>query len=546
MAANFGAAQSTTSPLSHLLCSNQAPSLLEVASLHHGITTITSRMHELHAEYQSLKDQLSRHRAALAPIRRIPAEVLNEIFNFALPSKRTFAAKEKLLKLRLVCRAWNAISYTQWSRLQVTVDLAKPFSASRIRSWFANGRNSRKALQLCLPSPLYRGCRCRNPPATCWWADAALLELLGDMKSLNSLALAFPSPTCFENFRAALMLHTPSAQRVWGSLTSLTLNIQGSREKPARHSTLLTDLPLALKTLHLTLGGRMETEVPPRIDIPPNPFQSLTTLSVSCYWDSPFVLDVLRQCVAVEELHLRFGFREHSWTEIVSEVVLPRARTLVLESIKPSPILKILSRLRLPSLVSLEIDNLFIDNENRRMLGTIFQNLQLLSCAERASTLRSLKVKGLSLDSGTLANVLSGLPTLERVILSNSPFKVGGFLSTLRDSETPPFDDSKICHEELLPSLRQLELLNIRENFDLEPLLQFFKRRKRANKLNGSPDPLRRIVLSIAESDEGWKKIQSKCYIVMEELRRNHGVVVDRLVAWDGADDTEDGDDDDD
>ena len=216
---------------------------------------------------------------------------------------------------------------------------------------------------------------------------------------------------------------------------------------------------------------------------------------------------------------------------------------LILQSIDPSPALKILSRLRLPSLVSFEIDNPCTDDDNRRVLWTILPNLRLLSSGERPGTLRSLIVKDLGLDSRTLAHVFFALPSLERVVLNHSPFKVGAFLDALHDSEPPPLDGSKPCRETLLPSLRQLELLNLRENFDLEPLLQFFKRRKRAKKLNGSLDTLRRIVLSTSGSDEGWKKIKSKSYIVMEELRRNHGVVVDRLVTWQDADDASDDDD---
>jgi hypothetical protein len=83
------------------------------------------------AEQRLLEAKVSQARCYLAPIRRLPTELLSEVFTFVF-----YADAAAAWKLAAVCRLWRElalISPLLWSKIQLETKISSP--ADTIRLW---------------------------------------------------------------------------------------------------------------------------------------------------------------------------------------------------------------------------------------------------------------------------------------------------------------------------------------------------------------------------------------------------------------------------
>ena len=99
----------------------------DISKLDDEMSRLQMVMDQLAAEHQSLEKSLEQHRAVMAPIRRIPLEVLSGIFIFCADSSSSdsgsnFYVTQAPMQLTFVCNKWRrlAISMSQlWSSISL-------------------------------------------------------------------------------------------------------------------------------------------------------------------------------------------------------------------------------------------------------------------------------------------------------------------------------------------------------------------------------------------------------------------------------------------
>lgn len=97
----------------------------EWEALHSEIMNLKNRLSELESRQSETWKQIARYETILSPIRRIPREVLGEIFYHCLPSHRfpTMASSDCPLLLTRICSTWREAAMTTpklWERLYIT------------------------------------------------------------------------------------------------------------------------------------------------------------------------------------------------------------------------------------------------------------------------------------------------------------------------------------------------------------------------------------------------------------------------------------------
>ncbi|TEB19539.1 hypothetical protein FA13DRAFT_1802128 [Coprinellus micaceus] len=416
----------------HLFLTNDPPSPIEVASLRQGVEAMVPWITFLRTELHILEERLHLHRFALSPIRRIPPEILHEIFR--LVDEKT------LLNVSMVCRAWYSASASISAEVLTTLEIrpAGPeggIPCHRIRSWLAKPVKGTKTLKLGLYCHLDN---CLKGTAPCMWTSPQFTGLIAQIPASATLALGFrfASAHCYLQLMGSIC-----ATPLWHSLSSLGLDFTGNWPgRGTKYRAALGSLPNSLKRLSLTVRS-FSARPPPTIEIPETPFNTLKALSIDCEWYSPLLQDLLRRCVELEELSV-VGARIPDWTG-VAEVALPKLHTLILSW--PYQYFHIYPLLRLPSLSRLTIEHHYYTSGPQDVLNS----LGLLSPTP-ASRLRFLALHRTQALSGPLWLVAP----------SPAPHCLG------RPS---------LKGDEFLPDLRTLEVRGINEWFDLENFLLFLE-----------------------------------------------------------------------
>ncbi|KAK7042294.1 hypothetical protein R3P38DRAFT_2889578 [Favolaschia claudopus] len=128
-------AYSTLPELQFLLQSNETPLDSQIPAIRSEIDRIRAELavslvtrNEFDEDLRNMEEHLNAHSAILSPIRRIPPEILSEIFSWTSSFERigTFGAHEVAMPpwdLTHVCRAWRAVARGDselWSRIRIS------------------------------------------------------------------------------------------------------------------------------------------------------------------------------------------------------------------------------------------------------------------------------------------------------------------------------------------------------------------------------------------------------------------------------------------
>lgn len=128
------------SPFAHLFGTNDVPSdeeatrisqliskpIEELRGLDEEIARLMSRLDELRLERDKVEAYVDPHRVLLTPVRRLPPDILGEIFVHCLPTDRnpTRSLAEAPLLLGMICRSWRDISLSTprvWTGIHVYI-----------------------------------------------------------------------------------------------------------------------------------------------------------------------------------------------------------------------------------------------------------------------------------------------------------------------------------------------------------------------------------------------------------------------------------------
>ncbi|KAJ7689558.1 hypothetical protein B0H17DRAFT_867202, partial [Mycena rosella] len=88
------------------------PTLRLQPHLHGEIADLQKAIDKFSAERARLSDYVDAHRALISPVRRLPFDIIQEIFTACLPTHRNcvMSAREALIVLGRICSGWRAIS----------------------------------------------------------------------------------------------------------------------------------------------------------------------------------------------------------------------------------------------------------------------------------------------------------------------------------------------------------------------------------------------------------------------------------------------------
>ncbi|KAJ7634702.1 hypothetical protein FB45DRAFT_909603 [Roridomyces roridus] len=137
------------SPFSEILWTNHCPTDDEAPTIQSLLTEASLRLKEVNDEIQemwrayhkllmkhyNLQCYIDSHTALLSPIRRMPQEILQEIFIACLPTRRdcVMSAEEAPILLGRVCRAWRTLTLNTprlWASLHIVDHGIRPKSDS--------------------------------------------------------------------------------------------------------------------------------------------------------------------------------------------------------------------------------------------------------------------------------------------------------------------------------------------------------------------------------------------------------------------------------
>jgi hypothetical protein len=304
--------------LGHLFTSNFAPKLIETLSIQNEIERSTNEIDQLQDRLKQLEFRRQGLQSLLSPIRRMPPEVLGEIFAFVLElpafekPQRGFEAKirvdESLIALCLVCRTWrDAASATPqlWRHLEI------PLVPSNLRlekafRWFdrCKGIANKTLMVDCDFHGYTRDCAEEG----CNLANPELARLLTEGPSFEKLSLCCVGSLCFRALIGLMDSLKNDKPRPWDSIKSLDLTFyefwdETDPSDPLfRHIPPVTSLSLYLPDRYSIIedGGTLDDlRIHPLSPVLAN----LTTFTLACDWDDTVML-VLQLCANLEVLTL--------------------------------------------------------------------------------------------------------------------------------------------------------------------------------------------------------------------------------------------------
>ena len=100
---------------------------------------LAEQIASLQADQEAIRRQVAVHHALVSPYRRIPAEILSEIFILALPDdwqdrQSRIGTLPRILAFAQVCTSWRAVALIMtpqlWTTLSIDIVAFKPCSAT--------------------------------------------------------------------------------------------------------------------------------------------------------------------------------------------------------------------------------------------------------------------------------------------------------------------------------------------------------------------------------------------------------------------------------
>ncbi|KAF5310333.1 hypothetical protein D9611_012076 [Ephemerocybe angulata] len=502
------------SDVSHLLNTNTVPTSIEIATVQNALDSLGGRISTLQSQLYRLEKQRRQHRAILSPVRRIPLEVLAEIFVLVAPGVKNIYERQTVIDLGLVCRSWRAatlVVHQLWNGFSFTPSYP-PNIYPRVVSWFRRSGSIPKSLKY---GANFNYCQCTEGVGKeCFTFHPALTKLLVEGPPLDHFTLVVNSPKCFREWTAAMDAATSphTTPRPWDSLRSFKLKFHEDYENerewdnssdPAE--SIFLNLPPNMTSFGLYLPAAGRTVFPDGgdsrtagLNIPANVLERLTEFTIRCDWAGARLFGVLHFCTNLETLTIDFHHKspleledDHPILHMLSHspVSLPSLRAL---RIRNTATIDVLRYMKAPALTHLDFS--MWSGEDPDFADKL---ISFLDISNARSTLQSLRIYDLTIPAAELRRSLSNLPSLKRLTLELTKF-----------ADAPLFvdahgDQDKITNVEPdLPSLEHFELLELAHDFPIREMLVHLKRRR----LN------ERCTLTVAYMSKLWLRCTESSY----------------------------------
>ncbi|KAJ2932333.1 hypothetical protein H1R20_g4758, partial [Candolleomyces eurysporus] len=159
--------------------------MVEAASVQSGIGMLTMKISTLKEHLQELEEDLRMHRAVLSSVRKMPIDILGEIFHYVLPYVLDDKGRQQLIDLCLVCKCWRDAAHAMrqlWSGVSIPMD-GGLLSTKKAVLWFQRSGASRKTLEVKSKGSGHYGCD--KMGSRCKMECGPLAKLLADGPALD-------------------------------------------------------------------------------------------------------------------------------------------------------------------------------------------------------------------------------------------------------------------------------------------------------------------------------------------------------------------------
>ncbi|KAJ7646563.1 hypothetical protein FB45DRAFT_890785 [Roridomyces roridus] len=408
-----------------------APHLVQLA-------LVNERIRELSAERDKLQAYVDSHTALISYPRRVPVDVVREIFVACLPTDRNpvMSAQEAPLLLSRICSSWRGVALTTpslWGSLHIPVDfiVGDPVERSlALKDWLQLSGALPISLSLDAPSGNHA-----FPPEL---VDA-LVESAGRWRRVEFRDLTLQVLSALDN------IHTPILESVkaagWvpnlrqfplfsvPSLRTVHLHSQGSENL----DNWFLDLPFRWNTLaHLTLHSTFDGLSPGN------------------------VLKLLRQCHRLVSFAFPANGKDWDHTSVSQLISLPFLKSFII--LEPRLDLQTVGHL-LQNLVTPELRQLHIPTE---VPSSLENHHPFISALKNLPLLESLLIHHSSFTEPVILETLRSLPNLTKLTVANSGGRYRGQPADNEESYglcrllgllTPGESQATVC-----PRLQELEI----------------------------------------------------------------------------------------
>ncbi|KAF7972899.1 hypothetical protein HWV62_12072 [Athelia sp. TMB] len=403
------------SPVHDLLSSNLPPTgkaqvdaartiIKDIASEIAGIEQDILRMHAalslLAAKRTALHDYAEAHKGLISPLRRLPAEILSDIFIRALPPfPCKLKSSEIPILLELVCRRWRDVVRSTpalWSRIELDYAHKNTVHQSAIASTCL-ARSIQHPLTISLTSSgIY------VPPD---WVHPTLALIVAQCERWRTVQLDFLPLYAIEELAEAKG-RLPLLERLYVSTYDATTTIKGKR-------ALLDAFSLAPKLRYLELESQEFKDIVTD-NILHLPWNGLTHLIVDLRHAAD-ILSILLQCHDL--VHFEAHVSNTPMSDDLPEVHLPYLRSL---SLKLPEFPTILPKLILPALTQVSLTPLYVLDFTAELWHTNSGFDKLLK--KSGCTVRQLEVHDESqcIQLRDFVGLLEVLPSLTKLNISET------------------------------------------------------------------------------------------------------------------------------
>ncbi|RXW11331.1 hypothetical protein EST38_g14524 [Candolleomyces aberdarensis] len=496
----------------YYISTNAPPSDTEAASLQ-------TEINDLLARVAQTEERIRRRRSVLSAVRRLPEEILGEIFVCLLPEILDFRGRTDLITLCLVCKSWrNAamLCHRLWRGLGVC---KSQLSFDGVIKWLERSAALPKALEV-LHEEGDDGIQL---------ASTALSRLLVEGLFLDHLTLEWPDTGVLLD--ALEVSEVSKLSRPLDHLKSLTLDLTSLWDSQRINvEPIFLNLPPTVICFQIHLpwyDADIFEHLDPFLDLPESFSRNLCALTIVTDWNVRHTFELLKYCSNLETLTLVSGRPPYPLDDLIEPIPLkfPKLQTLKVEN-APFDLVANLAALTTPSLLNLDIQFAFYDDFNSAPhRATQYLHSFLASKSNCAQTLQSLNLGRLSgVPTDKLVQILEHLPSLTCLALCglNTEEHGGLFYALFHRRKN---SNGEAC-KSILPCLEVLELIEVDQDYDFYWLPRFInlgepRRLQDANNQLHDDHPFQRLTVSrrkrtIGKNLEGYLRLCQRGRVTVE------------------------------
>ncbi|KAJ3514554.1 hypothetical protein NMY22_g14693 [Coprinellus aureogranulatus] len=534
---------------SHLLSSNTPPEASEIPGIRASLAQLQLERQNLEIQMKEIDEKVNQHLALLSPIRRVPLEILSDIFvlvvlgapleNLSPSQTRMYPYhRQRLIPLGLVCRDWRhaaLITHSFWSYIAVDCQLKGQSSFIMSYDWVGSWLRNQDELPRILEfgNNYGMGATCCDTDQ-CRYLSTTLGRVLADGPVLDKLILRLGSPECldklFSSFPQVESSNLGDVSCPWRSfrqLKHLVLKFEYWIDDydcncTASHTIFKYLPPVTKFELYLPMqsdvfDGDEECDEA-ELNLPRAFLEGLKEFTYSCNWTLRHTAGPLTHCANLEKLVLDFDdhFVEFispldrsapSFERLFSQgITLPKLQTLQVKRSKWKEEIEHIRFIRAPALQNLVVD---LDSDGDSYLPEDYARIWWSPFMQHVLCLRTLTLSGLDIAKGALtAMKIQEIPSLVHLTL-----KTIRSMDELFGSPGPFNNKPTASGGHPFPSLQVLELLDLEHDFDFSLVFKFVKCRRPYYEtvingrgrlvFEGPPDTLVSLIAMYYELDEG-------------------------------------------